>query len=156
VATAHDDAIGAYRGQTVLFIGTENRRKATIVELAPERSTAGQGRNLVRPCSCGRGNPAITRRRDCGIGLLCVTPQSKATKCSHELARKYEDETFAKCDWHLPAAHYLESCGRCPDEPGLANTRANKPLIAPLFGGGITECEVLARITGRITYQQRL
>ena len=57
----------------------------------------------------------------------------------------YEDETFASCDWHFPAAHYLESWGDALTSDGTLVPI--QPLIAPLFGG-LTELEVLARIAG--------
>ncbi|MCL5096877.1 MAG: 4Fe-4S dicluster domain-containing protein [Candidatus Omnitrophica bacterium] len=57
----------------------------------------------------------------------------------------HEDETFALCDWHLPAAHYLESWGDA--RTGDGTLVAIQPLIEPLFGGQ-TELEVLARVAG--------
>src|SRR5262249_52131140 len=57
----------------------------------------------------------------------------------------YEDETFAKSDWHLPSAHYLESWGDALTSDGTLVPI--QPLIAPLFGG-VTELELLARIAG--------
>ena len=57
----------------------------------------------------------------------------------------YEDETFAACDWHLPAAHYLESWGDARTSDGTLVPV--QPLIEPLFGG-LTEIEVLARLGG--------
>src|SRR5260370_42400127 len=55
----------------------------------------------------------------------------------------YEDQTFATCDWHLPAAHYLESWGDALTSDGTLVPI--QPLIEPLFGG-VTELELLARI----------
>ncbi len=60
----------------------------------------------------------------------------------------HEDETFewlGADDWHLPAAHYLESWGDARTTDGT--WVPIQPLIAPLFGG-LTELEVLARIAG--------
>jgi molybdopterin-containing oxidoreductase family iron-sulfur binding subunit len=61
----------------------------------------------------------------------------------------YEDETFEAArrdaDWHLPAAHFLESWGDALTSEGVLVPI--QPLIAPLFGG-LTEIEVLARIAG--------
>jgi MoCo/4Fe-4S cofactor protein with predicted Tat translocation signal len=57
----------------------------------------------------------------------------------------YEDETAQVCDWHFPAAHYLESWGDAQTSDG--SLVPIQPLIAPLFGGW-TELEVLARIAG--------
>jgi molybdopterin-containing oxidoreductase family iron-sulfur binding subunit len=57
----------------------------------------------------------------------------------------YEDETSARCHWHLPEAHYLEgwSDGRAYD--GTASVQ--QPLIAPLYGGR-TSHEVVATLLG--------
>lgn len=60
----------------------------------------------------------------------------------------YEDETFAGCNWHLPAAHYLESWGDVRTSDGTLVPI--QPLIAPLFDG-ITELEVIARLAGETT-----
>lgn len=57
----------------------------------------------------------------------------------------YQDETSEGCDWHLPAAHYLESWGDARTAEGVLVPV--QPLIAPLFNG-LTEIEVLARIAG--------
>ena len=57
----------------------------------------------------------------------------------------YEDETFPGCDWHFPAAHYLESWGDAVTTEGTLVPI--QPLIQPLFGG-LTELEFLARIAG--------
>jgi len=57
----------------------------------------------------------------------------------------YEDETFAQTDWHLPAAHYLESWGDAVTSDGVLVPV--QPLIQPLFGG-LSELEFLARIAG--------
>jgi molybdopterin-containing oxidoreductase family iron-sulfur binding subunit len=55
----------------------------------------------------------------------------------------YEDETSALCDWHLPAAHFLESWGDGRAVDGTLTTR--QPLIAPLYEGK-TEYELLAAV----------
>ncbi|HEX3889759.1 MAG TPA: 4Fe-4S dicluster domain-containing protein, partial [Verrucomicrobiae bacterium] len=57
----------------------------------------------------------------------------------------YEDETFADCDWHFPATHYLESWGDATTSDGTLVPI--QPLIQPLFGG-LMELEFLARIAG--------
>jgi molybdopterin-containing oxidoreductase family iron-sulfur binding subunit len=57
----------------------------------------------------------------------------------------YEDETFEFCDWHFPAAHYLESWGDALMVDGTLVPV--QPLMQPLFGG-LTELEFLARLAG--------
>ena len=57
----------------------------------------------------------------------------------------HEDETFVKCNWHFPMAHYLESWGDATTSDGTVVPI--QPLIQPLFGG-MTELEFLARLAG--------
>lgn len=64
----------------------------------------------------------------------------------------YEDETAAdekqqaRCHWHFPMAHYLESWGDARTSDGTLVPV--QPLILPLFGG-LTELEFLARLAGQ-------
>lgn len=57
----------------------------------------------------------------------------------------YDDETAAKCDWHFPSTHYLESWGDAATPDGTIVSV--QPLIQPLFDG-ISPLEFLARIAG--------
>jgi molybdopterin-containing oxidoreductase family iron-sulfur binding subunit len=45
----------------------------------------------------------------------------------------YQDETAARCHWHIPQAHYLESWSDARAYDGTASIV--QPLIAPLYGG---------------------
>ena len=45
----------------------------------------------------------------------------------------YDDETAAGCNWHIPAAHFLESWSDVRAFDGTA--AIVQPLIAPLYGG---------------------
>ncbi len=45
----------------------------------------------------------------------------------------YHDETAAACNWHIPAAHFLESWSDALASDGTASIV--QPLIAPLYGG---------------------
>ena len=57
----------------------------------------------------------------------------------------YNDETGILCNWHVPAAHYLESWS---DGRGYDGTVGIvQPLIAPLYGGR-TYHEMVATLTG--------
>ncbi len=58
----------------------------------------------------------------------------------------YEDETSARCHWHIPAAHDLESWGDARAFDGT--TSILQPLIQPLYGGK-TDLEVVAALLGR-------
>jgi molybdopterin-containing oxidoreductase family iron-sulfur binding subunit len=58
----------------------------------------------------------------------------------------YADETAELCQWHLPAAHDLESWGDGRAFDGTVTLR--QPLIEPLYGGR-TLAELLAVVAGR-------
>jgi molybdopterin-containing oxidoreductase family iron-sulfur binding subunit len=59
---------------------------------------------------------------------------------------QYEDATSALSQWHLPAAHYLESWGDGLTPNG--DYVAIQPMILPLYGG-LSELELLAMIGGQ-------
>ena len=104
------------------------------------------------------GNPAYN------LGGVVPSPLAllKSAKTVVRLG-DYEDETAALAQWHLPAAHYLESWGDARTADGSHATV--QPLIQPLFDG-LTTLEVLARLSGldphdpyaivRETLQQRV
>ncbi|MBI5388575.1 MAG: TAT-variant-translocated molybdopterin oxidoreductase [Verrucomicrobia bacterium] len=105
-----------------------------IAELATALN-AGQVETLV----VLGGNPVFTAPAE----LDWAATQKKA-KTVIRLGY-YEDETFASCTWHLPAAHYLESWGDARTSEGTVVPV--QPLIQPLFDG-LTEIELLARLAG--------
>ncbi|HWB95599.1 MAG TPA: 4Fe-4S dicluster domain-containing protein, partial [Bryobacteraceae bacterium] len=121
-------------GKTVVFHRIPESKEAGLADLA-QGLKSGQVQTLV----ILGGNPAYTAPAD----LDWAATQRKA-KTVVRLGY-YEDETFPQCDWHLPAAHYLESWGDALSGDGTLVPI--QPLIAPLFGG-LTELEVLARIAG--------
>ncbi|HVV73656.1 MAG TPA: TAT-variant-translocated molybdopterin oxidoreductase [Verrucomicrobiae bacterium] len=121
-------------GKTVVFHRVPESKEAGLADLA-QGLKSGQVQTLV----ILGGNPAYTAPAD----LEWAATQRKA-KTVVRLGY-YEDETFPQCDWHLPAAHYLESWGDALSGDGTLVPI--QPLIAPLFGG-LTELEVLARIAG--------
>ena len=57
----------------------------------------------------------------------------------------YDDETSARCDWHLPQAHFLESWDDARAYDGTASIV--QPLIAPLYQGR-TPTEIMAALLG--------
>ncbi|MGH9396874.1 MAG: TAT-variant-translocated molybdopterin oxidoreductase, partial [Terriglobia bacterium] len=59
----------------------------------------------------------------------------------------YEDETSELCNWHIPAAHYLESWGDLRAYDGTVSTM--QPLIAPLYDGK-SAYEVLTLFQGKL------
>jgi len=66
---------------------------------------------------------------------------------------EYYDETSFLCDWHVPAAHYLESWSDIRAFDGTASIQ--QPLIAPLYGGKTAHelVSVLAGKPGRTAYE---
>lgn len=121
-------------GKTVQFHALEGLMLGNISELATLLN-AGRIDTLV----ILGGNPVYTAPAD----LDWATAQRKAKTVAR--LGYYEDETFEKCDWHLPLAHYLESWGDARSSDGTLVPV--QPLISPLFGG-LTAIEVLARIAG--------
>jgi len=121
-------------GKTAVLFETPAPSTEGIAELA-QALNSGQVNTLV----ILEGNPVYTAPAD----LDWAGTQRKARTVVR--LGYYEDETFPHCDWHLPAAHYLEAWGdACTSDGTLVPVQ---PLIAPLFGG-ITEIELLARIAG--------
>ncbi|MDB4265276.1 TAT-variant-translocated molybdopterin oxidoreductase [bacterium] len=55
------------------------------------------------------------------------------------------DATSWACDWHIPAAHYLESWGDTRSETGVLSLI--QPMILPLYGG-IAELDLLHVLGG--------
>jgi MoCo/4Fe-4S cofactor protein with predicted Tat translocation signal len=133
LAHAMNAALGNL-GQTVVFHSVQDTKEEGMAELA-QALRAGQVNTLV----ILGGNPVYTAPAD----LEWATTQRSA-KTIFRLGH-YEDETFPVCDWHLPAAHFLESWGDARTSDGTLVPV--QPLIAPLFGG-LPELEVLARIAG--------
>jgi anthranilate/para-aminobenzoate synthase component II len=88
------------------------------------------------------GNPVYTAPAD----LDWVSAQRKA-KTVVRLG-PYEDETFPYCDWHLPAAHPLESWSDIRAHDGTVTIL--QPLIGPLYSGRSGH-EVLAGLLGQPT-----
>jgi MoCo/4Fe-4S cofactor protein with predicted Tat translocation signal len=58
----------------------------------------------------------------------------------------YEDETAARCHWHVPAAHDFETWGDARAADGTITIQ--QPLIEPLYGGK-NALEVLATLGAR-------
>jgi MoCo/4Fe-4S cofactor protein with predicted Tat translocation signal len=121
-------------GKTILYQDRPEPPAGTLAELARALQT-GQVDTLLILGS----NPVYTAPVD----LAWAETQRKA-KTVVRLSY-YEDETFAVSDWHLPAAHYLESWGDARTSDGTVVPI--QPLIEPLFGG-LTDLELLARVGG--------
>lgn len=124
-------------GSTVVLRNVAKAIEGRLTDLA-QALNAGSVDTLV----ILGGNPGYTAPAD----LNWSATQRKA-KTVLRLGYQ-EDESFAGVDWHLPSAHYLESWGDALSSDGTYVPV--QPLIEPLFGG-LTELEVLARLTGSST-----
>ena len=133
LALAMNAQLGAL-GKTMMLLDAPETKEESIVDLA-KALKAGQVDSLV----ILGGNPGYNAPAD-----LDWPATQRLAKTVIRLGYE-EDETFAGCDWHLPAAHYLESWGDALSSDGTLVPI--QPLIAPLFGG-LSELEVLARVAG--------
>ena len=86
-------------------------------------------------------NPVYDAPAD--LEVASVFKASSALRIHHGL---YDDETAAYCQWHVPAAHYLESWGDARAYDGTVSL--TQPLIEPLYGGK-TLSEMLGALLGR-------
>jgi len=86
-------------------------------------------------------NPVYDAPAD--LDVAAVFKASSALRIHHGL---YDDETAAFCQWHIPAAHYLESWGDGRAYDGTVSLV--QPLIEPLYRGK-TLSEMLGALLGR-------
>jgi molybdopterin-containing oxidoreductase family iron-sulfur binding subunit len=91
-------------------------------------------------------NPAYTAPADLAFGAALEHVPFKAH------LGLYQDETGVQCDWHVPAAHALESWGDVAAFDGTCALR--QPCIAPLYGGRTAE-ELLAVARGDVETDPR-
>jgi MoCo/4Fe-4S cofactor protein with predicted Tat translocation signal len=125
-------------GQTVLYTDP--------VEADPSDQTAALAA-LAGDMRAGRvetllilgGNPAYTAPAD----LAFAEALEKVPFRAH--LGLEDDETSARCHWHLPEAHYLEAWGDLRAHDGTVTIQ--QPLIAPLYGGHSAH-ELLAVLLG--------
>lgn len=108
-----------------------DRQRISMAELA-SRLDSGEVDALV----ILGGNPAC----DAPADLHFASRIAGADRSIH--LSLYHNETSAVANWHLPAAHPLESWGDAWDGQVLSS---RQPMIDPLFGGR-TPAEIIARI----------
>ena len=126
-ALAHwiNDALGNV-GSTVAFIDP------VVADAANQGNSL---RTLVADIAAGGvdmlvvigGNPAYCAPVDTGFGAALAGVPLTVRLGVHE------DETSVLCQWHLPAAHYLETWSDARAYDGTVTLM--QPLIAPLYGG---------------------
>jgi molybdopterin-containing oxidoreductase family iron-sulfur binding subunit len=123
-ALAINNALGNF-GSTIEFVDA----------LAPSAGASDSLRNVAAALRAGEvdwlivldANPAY----DAPPGLDFAPAMAKARHSVH--FGLYNDETAAACEWHLPAAHFLESWSDARAYDGTASIV--QPLIAPLYRG---------------------
>jgi molybdopterin-containing oxidoreductase family iron-sulfur binding subunit len=128
LAHAMNQALGN-TGETVTYIAP--------IEANPENQMESM-RDLVKDMEAGRvamlvilgGNPAFTVPADFRFQELLA----KIGFSVH--LSLYDDETSARCHWHIPEAHYLESWSDARAHDGTVTIL--QPLIAPLYGAKST------------------
>ncbi len=123
-------------GKTVEFLATEGPdESATALPALAEALRAGKVGTLV----VLGGNPAYEAPADLDFG----TALAAATTRIH--LGLYAEETAAKCQWHLPQAHFLESWsdGLAADGTQLVG----QPMIEPIWGAR-SPMEMLSLLMG--------
>ncbi|HXF64010.1 MAG TPA: TAT-variant-translocated molybdopterin oxidoreductase [Caldilineaceae bacterium] len=135
---AINEALGN-AGQTVAYIEPVEAEPViqleSLMELV-EAMAAGAVNTLV----ILESNPVLTAPAE-----LAFAEQMANVELSVHLSL-YADETTALCDWHIPAAHFLEAWSDVRAFDGTATII--QPLITPLFDGK-TSHELLAALMGQ-------
>jgi len=136
LAHAMNDALGSV-GTTVTYIepvADPSSQNQSIRELA-----AAMGRGEVDTLVVLERNPVY----DAPADLDFASALAHVGLAAH--VGLHADETAARCHWHVPAAHELESWGDARAFDGT--TALQQPLIAPLYGGKSTR-EIVAAMLG--------
>jgi len=157
-----------HRGASLVVAGPEQSAAVQALALAMNQSLGNFGKTVILTAplhSRAEANRAtlaelVDDLRQDRVGVLLIlggNPVYDAPadyQFAKHLARApfrahlslYEDETSAVCEWHLPAAHFLESWGDARAFDGAASVI--QPLIAPLYEGR-TELETISALLGR-------
>jgi MoCo/4Fe-4S cofactor protein with predicted Tat translocation signal len=138
IAHALNEAIGAVN-RTVSYlepIATQpQQERSTLADLTAEMQ-AGNVDTLV----VLGGNPVYGSPGELKFGDALAKVRLRIH------LGEYYDETSFLCDWHIPAAHYLESWSDARAFDGT--TSILQPLIAPLYQGK-TAHELVAVLSGK-------
>ena len=131
---AINEALGN-NGTTIVGMKTGERPSPSITDLAQAIKTGA-----VKSLFILGGNPGYNAPADLAFAdLIAKVPQAVHLGM-------FEDETAKLCQWHVPAAHYLESWGDVRAYDGTYSVI--QPMILPLWNG-VSEIEILARLAGR-------
>jgi molybdopterin-containing oxidoreductase family iron-sulfur binding subunit len=120
-------------GSTVTYVDSKETLRSSTEELKQLVTDMQAGK--IKVLVVAGGNPAYDAPADLDFAGALSKVKSRIRLGSHV------DETSAKCDWHLPQAHFLESWGDVRSVAGPLSVI--QPLIEPLFGGQST-IELLA------------
>ncbi|MBP7148352.1 MAG: 4Fe-4S dicluster domain-containing protein [Acidobacteria bacterium] len=124
VAHAINAALGS-AGRSVTYtlpVGAPGDDAGSLEELARDME-AGQVEMLI----VLQANPAYTAPARLGFA-------ERMARVPHSVhLGTHVDETAAVCEWHVPAAHYLESWSDARASDGTASIV--QPLIVPMYGG---------------------
>jgi MoCo/4Fe-4S cofactor protein with predicted Tat translocation signal len=134
LAHAMNDLLGNV-GKTVFYTKPVAAPAPGLAELTADMKAGHVSLLLVLG-----GNPLYTAPADLGFADAL---ESVATRVHAGL---HEDETAARCHWHVGAAHDFETWGDARAFDGTVTIQ--QPLIEPLYGGK-SPLEVLATLTAR-------
>ncbi|HEX5482194.1 MAG TPA: TAT-variant-translocated molybdopterin oxidoreductase [Terriglobia bacterium] len=125
LAHAMNDALGN-AGKTVVY--TESIEASPVNQTESFRQlTSDMGDGKVQTLVILGGNPVYAAPADVPFAANLGKVRLRI------YLGFYEDETSELCNWHIPAAHYLESWGDVRAYDGTVSTI--QPLIAPLYDG---------------------
>jgi molybdopterin-containing oxidoreductase family iron-sulfur binding subunit len=137
-AIAH--AINGALGAPVTYVPTPevvpSEQHAALRELVAEIN-AGQVQMLL---IVGESNPALSAPADLDFAKAMQTVSLRIH------SGLFFDETAAVCQWHVPAAHYLEAWSDARTIDGTVSIV--QPLIQPLYGGKSAH-EIIATLSDR-------
>jgi molybdopterin-containing oxidoreductase family iron-sulfur binding subunit len=125
IAHAINSRLGNF-GTTLVFTQPVNADPADPIQ-SLRTLCDDMDRGEVRLLLILGGNPVFTAPSDLDFS-------ERLTKVPLRLhLGLYDDETSRWCQWHIPAAHYLETWGDTRTFDGTCTVM--QPLIAPLYGG---------------------
>src|SRR5262249_15762672 len=128
-------------GQTLVV--RQMRRNPRTIEIAQLAADINDGR--IKQLFILRGDPVYNAPRGLAVDKQKDLPLDWAElqKRVPEIVRLgyHEDATSTLSQWHVPAAHYLESWGDALSAEG--DYLSIQPMILPIFGG-LSESELLS------------
>ena len=136
----------------------KNIGTTTVLRTLPKRARVSSILQLASEIDAGRiqqlfifgGDPVYNAPRSIALDRKTKQPVGwpDLQKRVPEVVRlgQFEDSTSALSQWHIPAAHYLETWGDALTASG--SYVAIQPMILPLFDG-LSEIELLSTLLGQ-------